>query len=256
MTSDPNYNEDPDTESSTVPPYDGRKESADVDGSEETMKDGARTGGATGPVEREATTCDDPASTRRGEHASPAHEQPASESTDTARTPQPPARRTSTAPGERRTCPEPARAGRRHRQPVLRRRRVRTRGRPPAGRVRTSTGAGARGRLRHPRHAPGLRPARRVRRAGDRRRGARRGPDGQPGEELVLEVGGRTSVPATSTRTGWSRWPCWPAWRTSVADFRPRTSWAAGRPTSPTASGCRRRSRLRCPSPWRPSGRS
>ena len=51
MTSGPNANEDPDTEGSTVPPYDGRRESADVDGPEKSTKDGARTGGATGPVE-------------------------------------------------------------------------------------------------------------------------------------------------------------------------------------------------------------
>ena len=83
MTSGPNYNEDPDTTGSTVPPYDDRKESADVDDAEESVKDGARTGGATGPVEGEGGGVDDPASTPRGEHASPADEQPAAESTDT-----------------------------------------------------------------------------------------------------------------------------------------------------------------------------
>jgi hypothetical protein len=76
MTSGPNYNEDPDTEGKTVPPYEGRRESADVDGSDESTKDGARTGGATGPVQTEDDDSDDPASTPRGEHASPADEQP------------------------------------------------------------------------------------------------------------------------------------------------------------------------------------
>lgn len=50
MTTSPNP-DDPDTEGTTIPPYDGRRESADVDGPEESVKDGARTGGATGPVE-------------------------------------------------------------------------------------------------------------------------------------------------------------------------------------------------------------
>lgn len=50
MTTSPNP-DNPDTEGTTIPPYDGRRESADVDGPEESVKDGARTGGATGPVE-------------------------------------------------------------------------------------------------------------------------------------------------------------------------------------------------------------
>ncbi len=83
MTSGPNANEDPDTEGSTLPPYEGRKESADVDGPEESTKDGARTGGATAPVQTDGDDSDDPASTERGQHASPADEQPAAESTDT-----------------------------------------------------------------------------------------------------------------------------------------------------------------------------
>ena len=83
MTSGPNYNEEPDTEGKAVPPYEGRQESADVDGEEESTKDGARTGGATGPVMDSEPKAADPADTERGEHASPADEQPASESTDT-----------------------------------------------------------------------------------------------------------------------------------------------------------------------------
>jgi hypothetical protein len=50
MTTSPHPDE-PDTEGKTLPPYDGRRESADIDGPEESTKDGARTAGATGPVE-------------------------------------------------------------------------------------------------------------------------------------------------------------------------------------------------------------
>ncbi len=83
MTSSPNYNENPDTEGRTLPPYEGRRESADVDGPEKSTKDGAKTAGATGPVEDAEFKAPDPDSTERGEHASPADEQPAAESTDT-----------------------------------------------------------------------------------------------------------------------------------------------------------------------------
>jgi len=80
MTSGPNANEDPDTEGKTVPPYEGRQEAADVDGSEESVQDGARTGGATGPVEGAGGGVEDSEETDRGAHASPADEQPAGES--------------------------------------------------------------------------------------------------------------------------------------------------------------------------------
>ena len=83
MTSSPNGNEDPDTGTSAIPPYDGRRESADVDGPEESTKDGAKTAGATGPVVDDTAKAAEPADTERGEHASPADEQPAAESTDT-----------------------------------------------------------------------------------------------------------------------------------------------------------------------------
>ena len=63
-----------------VPPYDGRRETADVDGPEELRKDGANVGGATGPVESEEMKAPEPADTARGEHASPADEQPAATS--------------------------------------------------------------------------------------------------------------------------------------------------------------------------------
>ena len=82
MTSNPNQSEEPDTEGSTVPPYEGRKESANTE-EPPTTRDGARTGGATGPIEDAEPKAADPADTERGQHASPADEQPASESTDT-----------------------------------------------------------------------------------------------------------------------------------------------------------------------------
>jgi len=68
------------SEGKTVPPYDGRKESADVAGKEESTKEGAKTGGASGLVEDEAMKADEPADTGRGAVASPSDEQPASES--------------------------------------------------------------------------------------------------------------------------------------------------------------------------------
>lgn len=72
--------DDPDTEGKTVPPYDGRRETADVDGPEKSTKDGARTAGATGPVVDDQQTHPDPESTPGGATGSPADEQPASES--------------------------------------------------------------------------------------------------------------------------------------------------------------------------------
>ena len=83
MTSGPNRDEDPDTEGRTVPPYDGRRESADIGGPEESTKDGAWTAGATGPITDPVPKAPDPADTERGEHASPADEQPAAQSSDT-----------------------------------------------------------------------------------------------------------------------------------------------------------------------------
>lgn len=71
--------DDPDTEGKTVPPYDGRRESADVAGSEESTKDGVKTAGATSPVEDDEMKAAEPDDTPRGEHAAPADEQPASQ---------------------------------------------------------------------------------------------------------------------------------------------------------------------------------
>lgn len=86
MSSTPNPppgGDDPDTTGSTLPPYDGRREAADVDGPEDSETDGAKVGGATGPVADDEMKADEPADTDRGAVASPADEQPASESTDT-----------------------------------------------------------------------------------------------------------------------------------------------------------------------------
>jgi hypothetical protein len=87
MTTDPNHDETPDTEGATLPPYDGRRESADVAGPEQSTRGGVRTGGATGPVQDDEPKAAEPADTERGEHASPADEQPAARSPATDRDP-------------------------------------------------------------------------------------------------------------------------------------------------------------------------
>ena len=66
-----------DFEDKAVPPYAGRRESADVAGEEELRRDGANVGGATGPVESDERKAPEPADTPRGTVASPADEQPA-----------------------------------------------------------------------------------------------------------------------------------------------------------------------------------
>ena len=68
---------DPDTEGRTVPPYEGRRGTADVDPQEKSTKDDAKTAGATGPVDDPEMKAPDPAGTARGAVASPADEQPA-----------------------------------------------------------------------------------------------------------------------------------------------------------------------------------
>ncbi|MDP3891814.1 hypothetical protein [Nocardioides sp.] len=69
--------DNPDTENATVPPYEGRREAADVDDQDESEKDGAKTAGATGPVEDDEKKAPAPEGTERGATASPADEQPA-----------------------------------------------------------------------------------------------------------------------------------------------------------------------------------
>jgi hypothetical protein len=83
MTLDPNGPGDPngpegvDTTGKAVPPYEGRRESADVDSQPESTKDGVKVGGATGPVEDDEMKAPDPADTPRGATGSPSDEQPA-----------------------------------------------------------------------------------------------------------------------------------------------------------------------------------
>ncbi len=64
-----------------VPPYDDRRESADIDTDDEKLhKDGANVSAATGPVETdEEMNHPDPADTARGATASPADEKPAAD---------------------------------------------------------------------------------------------------------------------------------------------------------------------------------
>ena len=73
----PSGSEEQVTAGSTVPPYEGRRVDADIDPQEESSKDDARVGGATGPVADPSAKAPDPAETERGATASPADEQPA-----------------------------------------------------------------------------------------------------------------------------------------------------------------------------------
>jgi hypothetical protein len=75
MTTTPGNSGTADFEGKAVPPYEGRRESADVDGEEKLTRDGANVGAATGPVESD--TMKAPAETPREGGASPADEQPA-----------------------------------------------------------------------------------------------------------------------------------------------------------------------------------
>jgi hypothetical protein len=80
MTSTPGDPGSTDFEGKAVPPYEGRRETADVDGPENLHRDGANVGAATGPVEgSEEMKAPEPADTPRGAVASPADEQPAAE---------------------------------------------------------------------------------------------------------------------------------------------------------------------------------
>lgn len=67
------------TEGKTVPPYSGRRKSAEPKGKPESTKDGAKTGGATGPVTDEDMKAPEPSHTRGGATGSPAAEKSASE---------------------------------------------------------------------------------------------------------------------------------------------------------------------------------
>ena len=92
--------DDADTDGRAVPPYEGRRKSADVAGKEKTSKDGARTAGATGPVEDDDMKAPEPGRTRGGATASPADEQAGRP--DDGR---PPRRRPGTGPAHHRGTP-------------------------------------------------------------------------------------------------------------------------------------------------------
>jgi hypothetical protein len=77
MTRDPNRPDDADTEGKTVPPYAGRKKSAGTAGKGKSSKGGARTAGATGPVEDEDMKAAKPMETEGGATSTPADEKPA-----------------------------------------------------------------------------------------------------------------------------------------------------------------------------------
>jgi hypothetical protein len=64
-----------------LPPYDDRRQTADVDSDDEKLqRDGANVGGATGPVETDDSTKSTPKEvTARGAEASPSGETPAAE---------------------------------------------------------------------------------------------------------------------------------------------------------------------------------
>jgi hypothetical protein len=70
----------PENTEPAIPPYDGRTTEATPE--DETHRDGARTAGATGPVEDPDMKAADPADTPRGAVASPADEQPAEDAPD------------------------------------------------------------------------------------------------------------------------------------------------------------------------------
>jgi hypothetical protein len=71
--------EEPDTGGRAMPPYEGRRESADIDNAEDLHKDGANVGAATGPVESDELKSTPKEDTPRGAEASPSDEQPASD---------------------------------------------------------------------------------------------------------------------------------------------------------------------------------
>jgi hypothetical protein len=77
MTSGSHGPDDIDTEGRTLPPYEGRRESADVADESASVREGARVGGATGPVEDSEMKAPEPENTPRGATGSPADEQPA-----------------------------------------------------------------------------------------------------------------------------------------------------------------------------------
>jgi len=83
MAMDPNTPDGIDTAGKALPPYEGRRGSGEVRDKGESRKDGAKVGGATGPVENDVMAAPDPADTPRGTTGSPADEQPASDAPQT-----------------------------------------------------------------------------------------------------------------------------------------------------------------------------
>ena len=75
--SNPNEPDGTDTGDSVVPPYEGRRRTAEVDDAEKAYRDGAKVGGATGPVEDPGYSAPDPGDTAGQATGSPADEQPA-----------------------------------------------------------------------------------------------------------------------------------------------------------------------------------
>lgn len=65
----------PEDTGAAIPPYDGRKESADSD--DETYKDGVRVGGASAPTSDDQMKAPEPADTEGGATTTPAEEHPA-----------------------------------------------------------------------------------------------------------------------------------------------------------------------------------
>ena len=68
---------DPEAGGTPVPPYEGRRTSADVDDETSTHRDGANVAGATGPAESDELKSADPEETERGAVASPGDDEPA-----------------------------------------------------------------------------------------------------------------------------------------------------------------------------------
>ena len=258
-----------------VPPYEGRRETADVDGEEEVRRDGANVGGATGPVESDEQKAADPADTpaARAPHrptsgrpsrcraATRARRRSVRRTMPARPAARPSARTSTTREGPRRpttsgTGCEAGRAGdvdvetveqRRilvagHREPLPDRRRVRVGGRPAARRAAVARRRPG-GRLRHPRHAPGLRPARPLGRADPGRRAARRRAtsapwwcsrsarsdvgDGRPGRRARHGPGDRAGQPGRAGRPAAAAHP--PGRLPGRRDRRGHGAHAAGR---------------------------
>jgi hypothetical protein len=77
MTMSPGEPGPTDFEGKATPPYEGRRETADVNEEEKLRRDGANVGGATGPVESDERKAPEPGDTPGGAVASPADERPA-----------------------------------------------------------------------------------------------------------------------------------------------------------------------------------